>query len=192
MKKLPLQLPEEVVELQKKTYDFKLNPNFLPIEIRKDEQYNEQITITNNGTEDLEINISVSFPKQFIFPEKESFVLESGKSEIINFNIYVPEREESDVYIGRILFISENVEKFVDVVLDVRDRKPLFDIKTTVINKKVVPGGKVKANIVILNLGDLKNIDVNLEYEIQDFNGNSYTLKKESFAIEDSYTNRIY
>ena len=93
---------------------------------------------------------------------------------------------------GKINFNSATISKFVNVVLDVKDRAPLFDIKTTVLEKYVIIGKEVLARISILNLGNLRNIDVELESNIQDFDGNIYTSKKESFAINESHTKEVF
>ncbi len=173
-------------------YSFKLDKEFLSVKMLKGKHYQEEIIITNDGTEDLLINISLTNLQEFIFPEEENFVLKNGEIKTIKFDIYLSEKEDTDTYIGKINFNSAKVSKFVNVVLDIKDRAPLFDIKTTVLKKEVAPGNKVTAEVVILNLGDLQNIDVELESNIQDFEGNIYTSKKESFAIDESHKKKIF
>jgi len=192
-------IPEEVSEEapsngggRAKVYNFELDKTFFAIEMIKGKHYQEEIIITNDGTEDLIINISLTNLEEFIFPEEESFILKTGESKNIKFDIYVSERKKADVYIGKINFNSRNIDRFVNVILDIRERAPLFDIKTTILKKYIVPGGKVTANLVILNLGDLKNIDVELEYQIRDFDNKTYASKKESFAINNSFTGEVF
>jgi len=173
-------------------YNFELSKTFLALEIKKGIHYQEEIIIINNGTEDLTINISITNLGEFIFLEQGIFVLKAGERKNIRLDIYVSESLKNDVYIGKINFNSLNINKFVNVVLDVKEKTPLFDIKTTILKKYIVPGGKVRANLVILNLGDLKNIDVELEYQVRDFDNKTYTSKKESFAINDSFTGEVF
>ncbi len=171
---------------------FDLDKTFFSLEIKKGLDYQEKITITNNINSNLTINIFVDLSKKFIFPEEETFVLGPKETKEILFNIYVSDKEESDVYIGKIYFDALGRKKSVDFVLDVGDKLPLFDIKTTILNKYVFPGWKVVADLLVLNLGDLKNIDVELEYFIRDFENNTYTSKKESFAINESFEGEIF
>ena len=175
-----------------KVYSFGLNKEFFTIEMVKGKTYQEQIILTNDGTEDLTINISITNLEKFVFPGEENFVLKRGEIKSINFNIYVSEIEGADVYVGKINFSSQNIDKSVNVVLDVKDKFPLFDIKTTILKKYVAPRGKVIANIFILNLGDLRNIDVDLEYQVRDFDNITYTSKKEAFALNESFTGDVF
>ena len=48
------------------------------------------------------------------------------------------------------------------------------------------------AKVFILNLGNLQNIDVELEYDVRDFDGNTYTSKKESFVINESHKKELF
>jgi len=171
--------------------NFKLDKTFFSVEMKKGKHHQEQITATNIGDRDLIINISSTLEK-FIFPEEESFILKVGESKNIKFDIYVSEKEKTNVYMGKINFNSRNINKFVNVVLDIKEKVPLFDIKTTILKKYIFPGRRITANIIILNLGDLKNIDVELEYYIIDFENNTYNPKKESFAINDSFTGKVF
>jgi len=171
--------------------NFKLDKTFFSVEMKKGEHYQEQIIITNTGTKNLTINISSTLEK-YIFPAEESFILKVGEIKNIKFDIYVSEKEKADVYIGKINFNSKNIKKSVNVVLDIKEKAPLFDIKTIVSKKYILPGGKVTAKIIILNLGDLKNIDVELEYHITDFDNKIYSSKKESLAINDSFKGEVF
>ena len=171
---------------------FQLDKTFFSVEMKRGEHRQEQITLTNDGTEDLTINISITSLEKFIFPEQESFILKTGESKSITFDIYVSEKERADVYIGKINFNAKDLNRFVNVILDVKEKSPLFDIKTTVFKKYIPPGGKVIAEVFILNLGDLKNIDVELESKILDFDNKTYSSKKESFAINDSFKGKVF
>lgn len=175
-----------------KIYNFELNKGFFSVKMKKGENYQQEILVTNTGTEDLVINISILISKDFVFVESKSFLLKKGETKTIKFDMYVSEKENSEVYIGKIIFNYADIDRIVNFVLDVQDKVPLFDIKTTILKKYVFPGGKVKANIFILNLGDLKNIDVELEYHVRDFDNNTYSSKKESFKINDSFEGEIF
>ena len=173
-------------------YSFKLSQTFFLIHLKRGVFVEQQITIVNDGTMDLVINVSVTDVEQFVFPEIENFVLKSGETKTIKFPAYVSETEKTGVYTGKLNFNSQHISKFVSLVLDVKDKAPLFDIRTTVLKKRTSPGKKVFANVHILNLGDLKNIDIELLYYFVDSQNNTYTPKKESFAIEDSFSGEVF
>jgi len=170
---------------------FSSEKNLLVIIVKRGVQKQEQLTITNNEAKDLEISISISNLSDFIFPSQDSFILKSKESKSIIFNIYVSESETRNVLRGKINFISKSLTKTTDVILDIREKEPLFDIKTELLKKILVQGQKAIASVKILNLGDLKNIDVELETLILDKENNIYDSKKETFAINDSVEKEV-
>ncbi len=171
---------------------FSPDKNLLVVVVKKGIQTQQGVTITNNGTSDLQINISITNLTDFIFPSENGFILKPGERKSIIFNIYVSESETRKILIGKINFMGNSITKSVDVILDIQERAPLFDIKTDLLRKILVPGQRAIAGVKILNLGDLKNIDVELESLILDKSNNVYDSKKESFAINDSAKKQVF
>lgn len=170
---------------------FSPDKNLLVIEVKRGIQKQQIVTIVNNEATELQISVSVSNLSDFVFPSQNSFILKSKESKSIIFNIYVSESETRNVLTGKINFISKSLTKSIDVVLDIKEKEPLFDIKTELIKKVLAQGQKAIANVKILNLGDLKNIDVELETLILDKENNLYDSKKETFAINDSVEKEV-
>lgn len=171
---------------------FSADKNLLIIGVKKGIQRQEQVTITNNETNDFEINISITNLTNFIFPSETNFVLKTRENKVIIFNIYVSESENRTVLAGKIDFISKSLTKSVNVILEVQEKAPLFDIKTELLRKVLIPGQRAIADIKILNLGDLRNIDVELESLILDKSNNIYDSKKETFAINTSVEKEVF
>ena len=111
---------------------------------------------------------------------------------ILRFDIYVSNSREADVYVGKIHFLTSQVRKETNVILQVNEREALFDIRTEILKKYVIPGGRVRANVTLINKGDLRNFDVHLEYKVIDFSKNEYTIKKEDFAIGHTYSDVFF
>ena len=84
------------------------------------------------------------------------------------------------------------MRKELNTVLQVNEKGALFDIRTEILKKYIPPGGRVRANVSIINKGDLRNFDVSLEYKAIDFDNNEYTIKKEDFEINQYYNNIFY
>ena len=76
--------------------------------------------------------------------------------------------------------------------MDIKNKTALFDIKTTLLRKILFQGQRAFAEIMVLNFGTLKNIDVELETSLIDENQNVYDIKKEMFAINDSYEREFF
>ena len=68
--------------------------------------------------------------------------------------------------------------------MEVKERKPLFDLRVDISNKKITPGDNLKFDILAINQGDLRGFDILLHYSIKDFQGNLYDVKEESIKID--------
>lgn len=170
---------------------FSIDQTFIVVRMKKGVPRQEIITITNNRNSNLPINISQENLTNIAFTPEINFVLNPKEEKEIIINLFAHESEERDVIIGKINFQSGSSVKSATLILNLQERAPLFDIKTTLLKKIFFGGQRAIANIKILNLGDLKNIDVNLESSILDSENNVYDLKKEMFAINDSFTGRV-
>ena len=173
-------------------YDFKVEPSFIQLRMRKGTYYRKYLNITNNGTSPLNLKTSVQGLENFIFPEEIQFSLSPGESKYLRLDVYVSASRPAGVYVGQITFSSPHVTHSVDSILQVLETGALFDIRTEVLKKYIPPGGRVRANISLINKGDLRNFDVHLEYKAMDFKKNVYTIKKEDFAIEKYYSNTFF
>lgn len=173
-------------------YDFYVEPNFFALQMSKGEYFQKTLKIVNNGSNDLMIAVYVDL-NEFIFPQTNIINLSAGENYTLRLDIYVSESRQSDVYVGKINFVSKDAgTRDVRTILDVKDKGALFDIRVDVLKKYVNPGGRVRSNVTIVNMGELRNFDASLEYMIIDFDNNSYSLKKEDFAINQSYFNILF
>lgn len=172
-------------------FDFTLDNSFIAIQIKKGSPRLEIITITNNKNTNLQVNISQENLTNLVFTPESSIILKPKEKREININIYAPESEERDFVSGKINFKSASLSQSVILVLDIRKKMPLFDIQTTLFKKILIPGQRAIASVKILNFGDLKNFDVQLESQIIDSQNNTYDSKKEMFAINDSSTKPV-
>ena len=173
-------------------YYFYVEPDFFTLKMNKGEYFQKNLKIVNNGSRDLMIAVYVDL-NEFIFPQTNIINVSGGQNYSLRLDIYVSETRLSDVYVGKINFVSKTAgTREVRTILDIKEKGALFDIRTTVLKKYVNPGGRVRANVTIVNMGDLRNFDASLEYKIVDFENNSYSLKKEDFAINQTYFNILF
>jgi len=165
---------------------FTIDKNLIHIKIKQGETKRELLEIINTGHYDLDINITPEeHLRKLMLISEEYFSLFSGKSKVIFIDFFAKENEIPDAYAGRIFVEGDGVKKVINVIIEVTEKEPLFDLIVNVLPEKVGRGKNVKANIKILNLGDLENVDVFLHYSIRDLEGNELTFKEESIAIVD-------
>jgi hypothetical protein len=171
---------------------FEINQTLIVAKVTKGIPSQERITITNIGRTNLTFNLSVESVGKYVFPAETSFTINSGEIKKIVLNIYVSESENINFSQGKINVQSKSTIKSADIILDIRDKTALFDLRTTLLKKILFQGQRAFADVRVLNLGDLKNIDVELELSLIDEERNVYDIKKEMFAINNSYDGKFF
>lgn len=171
-------------------YDFYVVPDIYVIKMSKGQYTRRDVTIVNNGTYDLDFYIALENVKDFVFPQENSFHVSAGKNYTLRLNFYYSQFILADVYIGKVLFKTQYLQRETNLILDVKNPSALFDIRTDVLKKYISPGGRVRANVTIVNMGDLNELfDVSFDYKLMDFSNNNYSSKNEQFAMNESYFN---
>lgn len=175
-----------------KGYDFYVEPTLFEAEMGKGTYYQKMIKVVNNGTQPVDIGIGIGGVQNFVFSEVRSFSLQPNQSRELRFDIYASQARAADVYLGNIQFVTQYLTRETKVILNVLERDALFDLRTVVNKKYIPPGGRVIANVTIINMGDLRDFDVHLDYKVMDFDKNEYSLKQEDFAIEKYYNGEFF
>jgi hypothetical protein len=108
----------------------------------------------------------------------------------ITLTIFSSDQQEVDTYSGFIEVSSGSFLKKIPIIIGVRDKKALFDIKLTIPDDKryLYDYEKAIADIHLINMGDLKPVDVTLYYAIKNLEGEVLTFKEDTLAIYDEQT----
>jgi hypothetical protein len=151
----------------------------------------ETIILRNTGNTKLSFTIDISRVKGFTMADQASFALNAGEAKAVNFDFFASENQKSGVYTGQIFIYGGGITKTINTIFEVLPKIALFDIKTAIPEKyKKVPAGKdVEANITMINMGDLRNIDAELEISITNLCGEIIELRHETLAIPDAKIN---
>lgn len=168
-------------------YNFTVDKKFFKVFLKQGETLLDSFKINNTGTEILRFSIDVSNLKRYVVLSEDLFYLEPGESKTISVAFTASEYEQPDVYPGRFIIDADSLRKIILVVMEVRERKPLFDIlvSTKEILQRVYLGEEIEADILMYNFGDLKPVDVSLYYSLRDFDGNDILYAEESFAVQE-------
>jgi len=166
--------------------NFEIDKNLIKILIKQGETQRETIEIKNNMATSINISLDADENlKEFMLISEESFSLSQKESKNVFIDFFTKEDEIPQVIIGRIIVKNEKTgeKETINVIIEIKERKPLFDMIVDVLTKEVTPQSNVKAEIRILNLGDLNNMDISIYSAIKDFDGNVLSFKKEDIAI---------
>lgn len=168
--------------------NFEINPKFITTTIFRQEGKSFDISITNIGTEKLNISLDIENLTDVAILNEKHFILEPGKLRIVNLYLYALSEAKPGVYFGKIIVSDGFIEKYISVVLEIKDKKALFDFKVSIPQKykSVYPGDNVNFLANILNVGLYGTaVDVDVYFYIMDLNKLTlYKSSKEVIAVE--------
>ncbi len=166
--------------------DFSINKDALSVSLKQGQTKSEQIKITNTGTQKRIFTINNSRIGNFIIFNETIFELNPGESKVVDIDFIARETTIPELYLGKVIIKSGNIEKEISVVIDVNAIKALFDLKLEIPPEflKVNPGKKTLANIQIFNLGETGRIKTEIFYIIKDIDGNILLMEDEIIAVE--------
>lgn len=140
-----------------------------------------RISLENTGTETLNIAISLVNLNEIVFFENTELILVPGESTSFNFKIVPP--NEAGIVTGKIVFTANGLKNEIPFALDVNEEFSLFDVSIELAKNIINEGEKLVGQITLLQAGLQEEIDVTIEYEIRDFEGNVFGSNSETLAV---------
>lgn len=173
----------------KKIKNFSFDIDKIKVLLEAGEVRTKYMIINNTGDVDLSVLLSYYLPSiaNSIKIDPESFDLKPGETKMVGVDIIVKENIIPDLYIGKILIKAGGVEKEISIIIEVLSKEHLFDVIVEIPKKfsEISAGEDIIANIKLFNVMRLGKVDVEVEYDIRDFEGNIITFDSETIAIEN-------
>ncbi len=164
--------------------NFSIDKDLLDIKIKQGETKRENILIENTGDKNLMFNLEIQGLERFLILSEENFTLIPRESKEIHADFFVAETEPAGIHSGRIIVENQFTSLPITVVLEVKERAALFDIRSQLLDSVLARNQKLKAQISMEDIGDLsKSVDVTLEYFIEDFTGQRIKLEEETIGV---------
>jgi len=167
------------LELQRrKSENFQLSASEFKVSLKQGSSKTRVLRITNTGLEEIFITISSEKITNFTVLSETNLSIMPGRSKEITIDFNAPERAIPGQYFGYITVKSKKVKKSVPVVLDIQAIDLEFDLILNLSEgyELVKPGRNVKANLTLVNLKDLRQINASLYYAIKDYEGKIYNF----------------
>ncbi len=166
-----------------KIKEFTISQNSLKEHLALDTALTRKITIKNTGNSALNFKLNVLTVKDFVFLSDTSFILDAGQEKIVEANII---GKKLGSYFGEIEFSADEVEKRINVIIEVESEQVLFDVKIDIPSayKEVKAGGELRTQITLLNVGPARKVDVTPTYILKDKLGSVIYESSETFAVE--------
>lgn len=156
------------------------------VEVTQGETIQDSFRIRNDGLETLALSLEVEGLEDYILLSDKSIVLNKGETKGINVKFVALAEQEPKSYIGKIIVKTALVKKELPLVMTVKKREALFDVKVEIPEKfkTVYPGEGVVADITLLNIGKIGQVDVDVYYAIKNPQGTVITFSKETVGVE--------
>ncbi len=167
--------------------NFTVDREFIKASVRQGETYLDSVTIENTGDADLNLTMEAEGMGSMVSLSEDSFSLAAGKSKKVTVAFTVLESGAPEVYTGRLRIRSGSIERVVVLIVEVKEKRALFDIYLSLddVPVEASPGSEVEADILLYNFGDLMPVDVSLYYSLRDFDGNEILYKHDTLAVEE-------
>jgi|SRR3989344_2355340 len=170
--------------------EFTLSKEALKVVLKQGQTAEESIGIKNTGDTALDITTYLQPLKDFIFSpdlDEVKIILEPAEEKTLNLVFGAEEEQQPDIYTGEIKIKSGVLEKIISTIVEVESAKPLFDVDVEVLSqyKSIFPGDEVFIEVSLFNVRGFGRVDVNIEYAIKDFKGNSIAVEEETLAVEN-------
>ncbi|MDP2908684.1 MAG: hypothetical protein Q8N77_02665, partial [Nanoarchaeota archaeon] len=166
---------------------FSLSKKEIRTEITQGETVTETFRIRNDGIETLALDLEVSPElKGYVVLNKDSIILDKGESQSIDVNFLAPATLEPKLYVGKIIIGTDLKQLSLPIQITVKKREALFDVKVKIPDKfkTVYPGESVFADITLLNIGKIGQVDVEVDYSIKNPEGAVIASSKETIGVE--------
>lgn len=170
---------------EEKLTDLKVIPEEFNLVAKLGIPFSAKISLLNLKYSELEIKVSLtnSLKNVISFEEETSFVMASGETRILNFEITPP--SETGIYTGKIIFASGEKKLEVPFVLNVGSGLSLFDVSLDINeqDRTINVGERLKGQINLVQAGVQENVDVSVHYIVKDFEDNIYLEETETIMV---------
>jgi len=148
--------------------NFRFDPDTIQEELSQGDFILRTVNVTNIGSRDIDIELSVIGVETFVFLDEKFLSLKNGEYQEVEVLISIRENTNPQVYLGEIIGVASGVEKTLPIVLKVIEEDMLIDVEVSIPDdQKVVQAGEeVIGNIKITN--SLGEILVDIDNSIRD------------------------
>jgi hypothetical protein len=165
---------------------FTVSKEKLVVSLKQGETKEEKLIIKNTGNQKTSFSMSIEEVKELVKLSENFFELAPGEEKEISLDIIGKQGIFPNLYLGRLIVNGGGIEKEILLAIEIESKKALFDIKTTIPKKfqEISKGDELIAEVELYNLGEIREVDVAIEYHIKDSKGNEIFFEHETLAIE--------
>jgi len=153
-------------------FEYQTDTDFINIQIAPGENKTHTLTILNRNNNSISISITKTGDiLDYLDISDEEFTLSAHSNKTVSLNIHSNQDTISDTYSGAITISSGASKQRLPVIIRISSSTPddLTSLEMTVemITKKITPYDTLRFNVMLYNIGRVKNFNVTLEYNIK-------------------------
>lgn len=169
-------------------WNFTVDPTLLKVSLKQGKTDTRIVRITNTGTANLNMSVSIEKLEQFILLSDNGFIIEPGQTKVLTVDFKALDDTIPDLYTGRLLITDGETTEAVSLLLEVNKIELLFDMELLVKeeSKNVNRGEPVIADMTIKSLKDVKILEADLYYAIKSLEGDIINSNQEKVTISDN------
>ncbi len=161
--------------------NYKVEPTSINLDIGVGTTITQSVFITNNEKKIMKLNISEKNLGNHVVIPVDSFELSQGEKKEIRF--VFSGLNDTGIFTGSIKIGS----KLIPVALNVKQLNLLFDSNIVVLNNGyfIRSGDELETSVELIPMGDNARLDVVLNYEIKNYDGEVFLTRSESVLVEE-------
>jgi len=165
---------------------FDLDANEISVSLTPGSITTKKFTITNKLDKKISISLTKEKLDDIVLLKEMQIELGPKESKEISFDVIIREEVIPELYVGKLIIKNGGTTEEILIIIEVEYKDALFDLRVNIPEEysKVLPGKEILAEIELFNLGLLKRADVEIEYVIEDDEGNKVLTEKETIAVE--------
>ncbi|MFH1432101.1 MAG: DUF87 domain-containing protein [archaeon] len=154
-------------------FEYTTDFDFINIVIAPGENQTHEMILRNNNNKSISISLGLTgeiLDYMELIPDE--FIMEAQSNRTVKINIHAKKETIPDAYSGSIRIKSDNSEQIIPVIIRVSDKSEKvltsLDMVVEILTKKVTPTDTLRFNVMLYDLGLIKEFNVTLKYSIKD------------------------
>jgi len=173
--------------------DFSVEDELIKVNIKQREEFKRTLRVTNTGGKYLVFNVNSNLGSLLTIPDP-TFVLPIGQTHDLGLSFYASPNVEPDVYVGKIFFTSESLQKATYTIIEIESIKVFYDVSVNIPIqfRNLEFGDDLVFNVRVYNFAKYP-YDSTVFYEVKDFNGDVLYESSEKVHLESevSFTKTV-
>ncbi|RLE15252.1 hypothetical protein DRJ04_00800, partial [Candidatus Aerophobetes bacterium] len=172
----------------------KVKTTLIDVRLRQGEYEIHSMEIENNQKKDIKAKLSVEgLIWDFVQIENPEITIPPRSVGIVKIKLFTLPTTTPGIYTGDIVTFIEgmNITHRTPVTITVlKMPQPLLDVKIRVLTKTIEPGGNLKFELTLINMGETAKIeDIVVRYNIRNLQTDEVvTIMRETLAVEQTKT----